>query len=214
MEIVASNKQIAGYHLIDGETVSGGVEGYASVSHSKTNETQFTNTNLDANNINVNTGKDFALNGANVKASNDATLNIGGNLEVNSLADSLNSQKYRALLYASGTGGLSSNHVVTGSLSGTLGIGYGKTDATQSGISAGNEISGNVNGDLNLKGGILNSDSQKGNLAVNGQVTNSEVSIHEKSDGATVRFSSGADKSFAAVVYRFILVKKVVLILR
>ncbi|HEB9320079.1 TPA: hemagglutinin repeat-containing protein [Campylobacter coli] len=204
LEIAASNKQIAGYHLIDGGTVSGGVEGYASASHSKTNETKFTNTNLDANNININTGKDFALNGANVKASNDATLNIGGNLEVNSLADSLNSQKYSALLDASGTGGLSSNHVVTGSLSGTLGIGYGKTDkatvATQSGISAGNEISGNVNGDLNLKGGILNSDSQKGNLTVNGQVTNSEVSIHEKSDGATVRFSGGADKSFAAVV--------------
>ncbi len=57
---------------------------------------------------------------------------------------------------ASGTGGLSSNHLVTGSVSGTLGIGYAKTDkttvTTQSGISAGNEINGHVNGNLNLQG--------------------------------------------------------------
>lgn len=165
LEIAATNKQTAGYHAVDGGTVGEGIEGFASASYSKSNETQFTNANLNANNININTGKDFTLNGANVKASNDAILNVGGNLEVNSLADSLNSQKYSALLNASGTGGLSSNHLVTGSVSGTLGIGYAKTDkttvTTQSGISAGNEINGHVNGNLNLQGGILNSDNQK-----------------------------------------------------
>lgn len=204
LEIAATNKQTAGYHAVDGGTVGEGIEGFASASHSKTNETKFTNTNLDANNININIGKDFTLNGANVKVSNDAILNIGGNLEVNSLTDNLNSQKYSALLNASGTAGLSSNHVVTGSIAGTLGIGYNRTDkatvATQSGISAANEISGNVNGDLNLKGGILKSDSQKGNLTINGQVTNSEVSIHEKSDGATIRLSGGTNKSFGGVI--------------
>lgn len=51
-----------------------GIEGFASASYSKSNETQFTNANLNANNININTGKDFTLNGANVKASNDAIL--------------------------------------------------------------------------------------------------------------------------------------------
>lgn len=106
LEIAATNKQTAGYHAVDGGTVGEGIEGFASASYSKSNETQFTNANLNANNININTGKDFTLNGANVKASNDAILNVGGNLEVNSLADSLNSQKYSALLNASGTGGL------------------------------------------------------------------------------------------------------------
>lgn len=187
LEIAATNKQTAGYHAVDGGTVGEGIEGFASASYSKSNETQFTNANLNANNININTGKDFTLNGANVKASNDAILNVGGNLEVNSLADSLNSQKYSALLNASGTGGLSSNHLVTGSVSGTLGIGYAKTDkttvTTQSGISAGNEINGHVNGNLNLQGGILNSDNQKGNLLVDGKVTNSEVSVYEKRCG-------------------------------
>lgn len=129
LEIAATNKQTAGYHAVDGGTVGEGIEGFASASYSKSNETQFTNANLNTNNININTGKDFTLNGANVKASNDAILNVG-NLEVNSLADSLNSQKYSALLNASGTGGLSSNHLVTGSVSGTLGIGYAKTDKT------------------------------------------------------------------------------------
>ncbi|EAH7426575.1 hemagglutination protein [Campylobacter coli] len=204
LEIAATNKQTAGYHAVDGGTVGEGIEGFASASYSKSNETQFTNANLNANNININTGKDFTLNGANVKASNDAILNVGGNLEVNSLADSLNSQKYSALLNASGTGGLSSNHLVAGSVSGTLGIGYAKTDkttvTTQSGISAGNEINGHVNGNLNLQGGILNSDNQKGNLLVDGKVTNSEVSVYEKSDGATIRLSGGTNQSFGGVV--------------
>ncbi len=203
LEIAATNKQTAGYHAVDGGTVGEGIEGFASASYSKSNETQFTNANLNANNININTGKDFTLNGANVKASNDAILNVG-NLEVNSLADSLNSQKYSALLNASGTGGLSSNHLVTGSVSGTLGIGYAKTDkttvTTQSGISAGNEINGHVNGNLNLQGGILKSDNQKGNLLVDGKVTNSEVSVYEKSDGATIRLSGGTNQSFGGVV--------------
>ncbi|AHK72517.1 hemagglutination protein [Campylobacter coli] len=204
LEIAATNKQTAGYHAVDGGTVGEGIEGFASASYSKSNETQFTNANLNANNININTGKDFTLNGANVKASNDAILNVGGNLEVNSLADSLNSQKYSALLNASGTGGLSSNHLVTGSVSGTLGIGYAKTDkttvTTQSGISAGNEINGHVNGNLNLQGGILNSDNQKGNLLVDGKVTNSEVSVYEKSDVVTIRLSGGTNQSFGGVV--------------
>ncbi|HBK2071071.1 TPA: hemagglutinin repeat-containing protein [Campylobacter coli] len=204
LEIAATNKQTAGYHAVDGGTVGEGIEGFASASYSKSNETQFTNANLNANNININTGKDFTLNGGNVKASNDAILNVGGNLEVNSLADSLNSQKYSALLNASGTGGLSSNHLVTGSVSGTLGIGYAKTDkttvTTQSGISAGNEINGHVNGNLNLQGGILNSDNQKGNLLVDGKVTNSEVSVYEKSDVATIRLSGGTNQSFGGVV--------------
>ncbi|HED7349947.1 TPA: hemagglutinin repeat-containing protein [Campylobacter coli] len=204
LEIAATNKQTAGYHAVDGGTVGEGIEGFASASYSKSNETQFTNANLNANNININTGKDFTLNGANVKASNDAILNVGGNLEVNSLADSLNSQKYSALLNTSGTGGLSSNHLVTGSVSGTLGIGYAKTDkttvTTQSGISAGNEINGHVNGNLNLQGGILNSDNQKGNLLVDGKVTNSEVSVYEKSDVATIRLSGGTNQSFGGVV--------------
>ncbi|EAH6730585.1 hemagglutination protein [Campylobacter coli] len=204
LEIAATNKQTAGYHAVDGGTVGEGIEGFASASYSKSNETQFTNANLNANNININTGKDFTLNGANVKASNDAILNVGGNLEVNSLADSLNSQKYSALLNASGTGGLSSNHLVTGSVSGTLGIGYAKTDkttvTTQSGISAGNEINGHVNGNLNLQGGILNFDNQKGNLLVDGKVTNSEVSVYEKSDVATIRLSGGTNQSFGGVV--------------
>ncbi|EMQ8423058.1 hemagglutinin repeat-containing protein [Campylobacter coli] len=204
LEIAATNKQTAGYHAVDGGTVGEGIEGFASASYSKSNETQFTNANLNANNININTGKDFTLNGANVKASNDAILNVGGNLEVNSLADSLNSQKYSALLNASGTGGLSNNHLVTGSVSGTLGIGYAKTDkttvTTQSGISAGNEINGHVNGNLNLQGGILNSDNQKGNLLVDGKVTNSEVSVYEKSDVATIRLSGGTNQSFGGVV--------------
>lgn len=204
LEIAATNKQTAGYHAVDGGTVGEGIEGFASASYSKSNETQFTNANLNANNININTGKDFTLNGANVKASNDAILNVGGNLEVNSLAGSLNSQKYSALLNASGTGGLSSNHLVTGSVSGTLGIGYAKTDkttvTTQSGISAGNEINGHVNGNLNLQGGILNSDNQKGNLLVDGKVTNSEVSVYEKSDVATIRLSGGTNQSFGGVV--------------
>ncbi|EDO6857430.1 hemagglutination protein [Campylobacter coli] len=204
LEIAATNKQTAGYHAVDGGTVGEGIEGFASASYSKSNETQFTNANLNANNININTGKDFTLNGANVKASNDAILNVG-NLEVNSLADSLNSQKYSALLNASGTGGLSSNHLVTGSVSGTLGIGYAKTDkttvTTQSGISAGNEINGHVNGNLNLQGGILNSDNQKGNLLVDGKVTNSEVSVYEKSDVAMIRLSGGTNQSFGGVVH-------------
>ncbi|MCD4861664.1 hemagglutinin repeat-containing protein, partial [Campylobacter coli] len=204
LEIAATNKQTAGYHAVDGGTVGEGIEGFASASYSKSNETQFTNANLNANNININTGKDFTLNGANVKASNDAILNVG-NLEVNSLADSLNSQKYSALLNASGTGGLSSNHLVTRSVSGTLGIGYAKTDkttvTTQSGISAGNEINGHVNGNLNLQGGILNSDNQKGNLLVDGKVTNSEVSVYEKSDVATIRLSGGTNQSFGGVVH-------------
>ncbi|HED6219411.1 TPA: hemagglutinin repeat-containing protein [Campylobacter coli] len=203
LEIAATNKQTAGYHAVDGGTVGEGIEGFASASYSKSNETQFTNANLNTNNININTGKDFTLNGANVKASNDAILNVG-NLEVNSLADSLNSQKYSALLNASGTGGLSSNHLVTGSVSDTLGIGYTKTDkttvTTQSGISAGNEINGHVNGNLNLQGGILNSDNQKGNLLVDGKVTNSEVSVYEKSDVATIRLSGGTNQSFGGVV--------------
>ncbi|HED7359238.1 TPA: hemagglutinin repeat-containing protein [Campylobacter coli] len=203
LEIAATNKQTAGYHAVDGGTVGEGIEGFASASYSKSNETQFTNANLNANNININTGKDFTLNGANVKASNDAILNVG-NLEVNSLADSLNSQKYSALLNASGTGGLSSNHLVAGSVSGTLGIGYAKTDkttvTTQSGISAGNEINGHVNGNLNLQGGILNSDNQKGNLLVDGKVTNSEVSVYEKSDVAMIRLSGGTNQSFGGVV--------------
>lgn len=196
LEIAATNKQTAGYHAVDGGTVGEGIEGFASASYSKSNETQFTNANLNANNININTGKDFTLNGANVKASNDAILNVG-NLEVNSLADSLNSQKYSALLNASGTGGLSSNHLVTGSVSDTLGIGYTKTDkttvTTQSGISAGNEINGHVNGNLN-------SDNQKGNLLVDGKVTNSEVSVYEKSDVVTIRLSGGTNQSFGGVV--------------
>lgn len=204
LEIAATNKQTAGYHAVDGGTVGEGIKGFASASYSKSNETQFTNANLNANNININTGKDFTLNGANVKASNDAILNVGGNLEVNSLADSLNSQKYSALLNASGTGGLSSNHLVTGSVSGTLGIGYAKTDkttvTTQSGISAGNEINGHVNGNLNLQGGILNSDNQKGNLLVDGKVTNSEVSVYEKSDVAMIRLSGETNQSFGGVV--------------
>lgn len=52
LEIAATNKQTAGYHAVDGGTVGEGIEGFASASYSKSNETQFTNANLNANNIN------------------------------------------------------------------------------------------------------------------------------------------------------------------
>lgn len=48
LEIAATNKQTAGYHAVDGGTVGEGIEGFASASYSKSNETQFTNANLNA----------------------------------------------------------------------------------------------------------------------------------------------------------------------
>lgn len=203
-EAAITNQQSAGYHAIDGGTVDKGIEDWVSLSYSTSNEAKFVNTNFNANNININTGKDFVLNGANVKTSNNVVLNVGGNLEVNSLTDTSKFQKYSALLDASVAGGLSSNHLITGSVVGTLGMGYAKTDKTaiaaQSGISAANEINAHVNGDLKLQGGILNSDSQKGNLVVDGKIKNSEINIHEKSDGATVKLSGGTNKSFGGVI--------------
>lgn len=202
--VSASSKQNVGYHMIDGGTLTQGGDVSINVSHSQSSETKFANTSLNANNVNINTGKDFVLNGANVKASNNVALNVGGNLEVNSLANTSNSQKYSVSLSASVSGGFSSNHAATATVSGSVGVGYAKADkaevTTQSGISATNEINANINGDLKLQAGIINSDNKKGSLVVGGKITNSELAIYEKSDGATVKLSGGTDKSFGGVI--------------
>ncbi|EOI8864738.1 hemagglutinin repeat-containing protein [Campylobacter jejuni] len=189
-EMEMGNKRVAGYNVFDGGTAGGEIEFSAGGSRFKQDEAKYYNSNFDANNVKITTGKDTTLNGANIKASNNIDLNIDGDLNVNSLKDQFHSEQRSGSLGGSVGLDLSSNHVISGEFSGTIGIGYAKTDnqavETQSGISAGNELNGRVNGDLSLEGGILNSDVKKGNLSLGGKVTGSNIDVHEKSDGANV----------------------------
>ncbi|MBM0637258.1 hemagglutinin repeat-containing protein [Campylobacter bilis] len=203
-ETAITKKTTVGYNLIDGADVGGELEGFASGSRTHKENVQYHNAQFNANNISVSTGKDAVLNGANMRASNDVHLDVGGKLEVKSLTDTSKSERHSTLLAGSMGLDLSSNHIITGDFSGTVGVGYSKSDnqtvGTQSGISAGNELSGHVNGDLVLEGGILNSDVKKGNLALGGRVVNSDVSTQEESDGADVEITGATGQSASATV--------------
>lgn len=199
-----TNRQTAGYHIIDGGVVGNEVEFFANGSYSKTKEDKFSNTTLNANNnVSIETKNDTILNGANVNA-NNVNLNIGKNLEVNSLVDTSNSEKYGGTLGGTISGAFSSNHIATGSVSGMVGVGYKRSDkaevSSQSGFDAKNEINGVVGENLSLKAGILNSQISSGNLEVAKKVLESDIKTHEKSDGATVRVSGGTSKSFGVVI--------------
>ncbi|MBZ7928127.1 hemagglutinin repeat-containing protein [Campylobacter sp. RM10535] len=199
-EMEMGNKRVAGYNVFDGGTAGGEIEFSAGGSRFKQDEAKYYNSNFDANNVKITTGKDTTLNGANIKASNNVDLNINGDLKINSLKDQFSSEKMSGSLGGSVGLDLSSNHIITGDFSGTVGIGYAKTDnqtvGTQSGISAGNELSGRLNGDLSLEGGILNSDTKKGNLSLGGKVIGSNIDIHEKSDGANVTLTGATGHSY------------------
>ncbi|XGQ69680.1 hemagglutinin repeat-containing protein [Campylobacter hepaticus] len=203
-EMEVGKKTVAGYNVFDGGTVGGEIEFSAGGSRSKEDETKYHNSHFDGKNVSIKTGKDATLNGANVKASNDVNLDIGGDLNVNSLKDQSHSDKYSVSLGGTVELDLSSNHIVSGDFSGTVGVGYGKKDSQtvgeQSGISAKNEIKGNVNGDLSLDGGVINSDTQKGNLNVGGKVKGSDIKVYEKGDGAHVSLTGTSDHVYKAKI--------------
>lgn len=203
-EATITNRQTAGYHIIDGGVAGNAVEFFTNGSYSRTDESKFSNTTLNANNdVSIKTKNNTVLNGANVNA-NNVNLDIGKNLEINSLVDTSNSEKYGGTLSGTITGALSSNHIATGSVSGMVGFGYNKSNkaevSTQSGFNAKNEINGGVGESLSLKAGILNSKVGSGNLEVARKVLESDVKTYEKSDGATVRINGGTNTSFGAVV--------------
>jgi len=63
-------------------------------SNSRTKETTYSNSTLNANNINLNTSKDTNIKGANIHGSDSLTYNVGGDLNLASVQDTHKSSNH------------------------------------------------------------------------------------------------------------------------
>ncbi len=174
--------------LISGAAAEAGavpINGSVNASYRKdvVNETSYTNSAIQAaNQATIKSAGDTVIKGGNVSAK-DVALAVGGKLDIASVQDTKDDYSIQ------GHGGLSGGATVRGS-SASLGgsLGGGKTwdksqrVAQQSGIDATNTLSGNVQGDVNLLGGHITSQSPS-TLGVGGKVNATALADKEDKDG-------------------------------
>ena len=178
-----------GVGVIDGAYAQVGVTGNAGFSKEDKNNQTHTGSTIDGNNITIKSKGDTNVKGSSVNG-NDVKLDVGGNLNVETETDKIDESRIEAFAGLDVSGGGSSNTILTGDvgLSGGGGQIFKKGDkiSSQGGINAKNSIDATVGGDLNLKGGVIGSETGNGKLDVKGNVNVEDVKSNYEEGGAII----------------------------
>ena len=168
-----------------GAGIGASIDYSGSVSSADSESKSYTNTKVLAKQVNINTGKNTTLEGANILAG-EANMNIGGDLTIQSKQDTAlsvaSSENWSASVGASvSTAGILPN------ASANYGGGNERHDMAvtkeQSGISTTGDVNIHTQGDLTMTGGHIASIQGSGNLKVDGNVTTTVLEDHVDSEG-------------------------------
>ncbi|KWO21689.1 hemagglutinin repeat-containing protein, partial [Burkholderia ubonensis] len=197
-----------------------GVDGGMEVGHSQTeaSDVHYTNAELNAGQVSIKAGQDLTLRGANVSGETVA-LQVGGDTNVTSVQDRHHedTQTWNANASVGAAVGVNqtldpvfgviANPTLNVGANGSHGWDQSRTTVKQAGVEATQSLTAQVQGDVNLTGGHLVSQSGAGAVKVGGQVKAIDVvdqhdqdgnsgggTIGIKSDGmATLQVSYGKD---------------------
>ena len=184
----------AGVGTIDGANAQLGFTG--NVGFNKTDNSSTTNSgsSIKGNNITIKSGGDTNVKGSTVEG-NDVSLDVGGNLNVETEKNKVDESRIDAWAGGDLSAGVASNTIVTGDAGLSAGGGqiYKKGDSIsqQAGITAKNKIDVNVGKDVNLKGGVIGSETGDGSLNVGGNINVDDVHSDLNGGGAIVGANGG-----------------------
>ncbi|MGM7912026.1 two-partner secretion domain-containing protein [Yersinia enterocolitica] len=162
-----------------GSGVGASIDYHGSTSSSTESSKTYTNSTLNAGDIEVNTGGNMTLAGGNIQ-SDTANLNIAGDLNIETVQDTVNNQTNSNEWGGSVGVAVSTNGGLIPTAAGNYGQGgehhNSQLTGTQSGINTSGEVNITTGGDLNLTGGHIVSDNKTGNIDVAGNINATELS--------------------------------------
>ncbi|WP_019211784.1 two-partner secretion domain-containing protein, partial [Yersinia massiliensis] len=174
------------------------VDYHGSTETSTGSSNTYTNSNLNSSDITINTGGNMTLAGGNIQ-SDTANLNVSGDLNVQSVQDTVNNQKNSNEWGVSVGVAVSTNGGVIPTGAANYGQGGehydSKTTGTQSGINTTGELNISSGGDLNLTGAHIISDSKTGTVDVAGNINAVELSDTIDQEGAYGGGGGGISKT-------------------
>ena len=184
-----------GVGAIDGANVQVGVTGNVSYNQSDVNNEYSKGSSIVAKNgVSIESGKNTNIIGSTVEG-NNVDLKVGGDLNIETKVDKIDESRIEAWLGADVSAGVATNTIGTGDLGLSAGGGQifkkGSEVTTQAGIKAKNEITAKVEGDANLKGGVLGSETGNGNVDIGGNLNVSDVKTDLNAGGAIIGISGG-----------------------
>ena len=184
-----------GVGAIDGANAQLGVTGNVSYNQSDVNNEYSKGSSIVAKNgVSIESGKNTNIIGSTVEG-NNVDLKVGGDLNIETKVDKIDESRIEAWLGADVSAGVATNTIGTGDLGLSAGGGQifkkGSEVTTQAGIKAKNEITAKVEGDANLKGGVLGSETGAGNVDIGGNLNVSDVKTDLNAGGAIIGISGG-----------------------
>ncbi|STO31859.1 Filamentous hemagglutinin [Fusobacterium necrogenes] len=202
VDLEAQLEESAGVSALWGANTDIGVGGSANLDITKKNSTDYENSTISAGgNISIKSGGDTNIDGGNVEAKKDVNLDIGGNLNIISKKSSHDNHEINANAGANVSIGAASNTIGKGEVGLSGGGGdiwsSGET-VSQSGIKAGGNLNADIEGDLNIEGGILGSETGAGKVDVGGNINIKDITTKEQAGGAHITGSGGFTGDFGA----------------
>ncbi|KKF36277.1 hemagglutinin repeat-containing protein [Erwinia tracheiphila] len=180
-----------------GAGVGASIDYSHSESSSSVNSLTNTNSQITADNVNVSTGGNMSMSGANIEAG-QASLDIGGDLSITSVQDTY-SESSDGYNTAVSVGASISTKGVTpnGGINGGVKNSYYDSQLTnqQSGIKTNGEVNINVGGDMELAGAHVASENNSGSVNVDGNIYVTEINDSIDSGGMAVGGGGGITKS-------------------
>lgn len=185
----------AGVGAIDGANAQLGLTGNVSYNQSDVNNELSNGSSIVAKNkVSIESGKDTNIIGSTVEG-NDVDLKVGGDLNIETKANKVDESRVEAWAGADISAGVATNTIATGDIGLSAGGGQiykkGNEVTSQAGIKAKNEITAKVEGDANLKGGILGSETGNGNVDIGGNLNSTDVNTDLNAGGAIIGVSGG-----------------------
>ena len=195
VDLEAQLEESAGYSALWGGNTDIGVGGSVNVDITKNNSSTNLNSSIVSDgNINIKSGKDTNLKGAEIEAKKDAMVDVGGNLNIESQKSIYDENSINANAGGNVSIGGSTNTIGKAELGFNAGGGNiwksGET-VEQSGIKSGGKLDVKVGGDLNLTGGVIGSETGEGNLEIGGNLNVKDIVTTEKQGGSHITVSGG-----------------------
>ncbi|MCL1911041.1 MAG: hemagglutinin repeat-containing protein [Leptospirales bacterium] len=146
----------------------------------------YSNSHVGGDNVNINSAGDVTISGANVRAEDNLTLNVGGNLKVESLQDEdHNTESFVGMNFNIGEGSVSAGANIR------LAEANKKWVNEQASITSGGRLDIDVAGNTNLAGGLIASDSKDMSFAT-GSLEYSNIKDTDRSYSVRIGFNVGA----------------------
>ncbi|WP_253382080.1 two-partner secretion domain-containing protein [unidentified bacterial endosymbiont] len=146
----------------------------------------FTNSEINANDVNINSGGDMTMTGGNITA-DTANLDIAGDLSISSVQDEVHTDASRQNWGGSVGIGINTKGEILPTIAGGGGGGSehydSATTSQQSGITTNKELNAKTGGDLNLDGSHLVSKDKTGDISVDGDINATEKKDYIDKDG-------------------------------